>query len=159
MKYQKEEIQHFKSKMVSLANSNKTHQEISTPNQHDNRMLLESSKIISPKTFTEKQNDTLGRVKRQVDVKDTFPSTSWMKLEILDRVIGYMDYETYTIKIYDHTPIKEIHLKNEDKKYYFEPIGQLNQLSAQSAFNNISRKPEMTFNVNMWSDTVRNAVL
>ncbi len=96
-------------------------------------------------------------MKREVDVKDT-SSASWVKLEISDRVIGYMDYDTYTIKIYDHSSNKDIHVKNEDKKYYFEPVSQLNQLSAQSYFNNISRKPEMTFNVNMWSDTVRNAV-
>ena len=69
-----------------------------------------------------------------------------------------MDYDTYTVKIYDHASNKKMDVKTEDKKYYFEPIGQLNHLSAQSAFNNISKKPEMTFNVNMWSDTVRNAV-
>jgi len=85
-------------------------------------------------------------------------STSWAKLEISDRVIGYMDYDTYTVKIFDHALNKDVNMKNEKKKYYFEPIGQLNHLSAESSYNNVSKKYEMTFNVNMWDDAVRDAV-
>ena len=82
-------------------------------------------------------------------------SESWAKLQVSDDVIGTMDYDSYSIKIYGHAKNKDIATKNEDKKYYFEPIGQLNHRSAQSAFNNITKKAEMTFNVNMWSDAVR----
>ena len=49
-------------------------------------------------------------------------SSSWAKLEISDRVIGYMDYDTYTVKIYDHASNKDMNKKSEEKKYYFEPI-------------------------------------
>ena len=85
---------------------------------------------------------------------------SWPKLEISDKVIGYMDYDTYTVKIYDHASNKDENIKKEEKKYYFEPIGQLDHLSAKSDFNNVSavKTPEMVFKVNMWSDTIRNEV-
>jgi len=85
-------------------------------------------------------------------------SSSWEKLEISNRVVGEMNYNTYTIKIYGHASNNDVNKKNERKKYYFEPICQLDHFSAESAFNNVSKKYEMSFNVNMWDDTIRDAV-
>ena len=96
-------------------------------------------------------------VEKQTNPAD-LSSTSWAKLEISNRVIGEMNYNTYTVKIYGHSSNKDVNLPNQKKKYYFEPIGQLNHKSAKSTFNNVSKKYEMTFDVNMWDDTIRDAV-
>ncbi len=114
--------------------------------------------ILDPKTNIGNPNEYGVKAKLQVDISDPF-SASWAKLEIsADHVIGYMDYDTYTIKIYDHASNKEMNMKNEEKKYYFEPIGQRDHLSAKSAVNNVSNQAEMIFHINMWSDSIRNAV-
>jgi len=118
---------------------------------------MDRIKILESKTNTEDPNEYRAKVKRQADIKNS-SFASWAKLEISDHVIGYMDYDTCTIKIYDHASNRDINIKNEEKKYYFEPIGQLDHFSAKSAFNNISNKAEMIFHVNMWSDSIRNAV-
>lgn len=81
--------------------------------------------------------------------------SSWAKLEISDVVIGSMDYDTYQVKIYNHASNKDVDMNNVEKKYYFEPIGQLDHLSAKSNFNNVSKTAEMTFKINMWTDQIR----
>jgi len=144
-KNQKEETQYIKSVLDRLIIQR------TTSNQTKNRH------VESNQDFYGMSKNGIGtKVKRQVDIPDT--SASWAKLEISDDVIGYMDYDTYTVKIYDHASNKDVNKKSEEKKYYFEPFGQLDHQSAKSFFNNISEKAEMTFNVNMWNDNLRNAV-
>ena len=92
------------------------------------------------------------------EVRPTSSETSWWQIEVFDETVGRMDYCNYALKIYDHALNKDVNLKNEERKFYFEPVVQLNHLSARSYFNNNSQKPEMTFQVNMWSDSVRNRV-
>jgi len=101
--------------------------------------------ILDPKTNIGNPNEYGVKAKLQVDISDLF-SASWAKLEIsADHVIGYMDYDTYTIKIYDHASNKEMNMKNEEKKYYFEPIGQIDHLSAKRAIYPWSAKATADF--------------
>jgi len=133
---------------------NRTTNDYVKTNQEFNGMSIDASKRLS----TEENNRFGARIKRQRNSDGDTSSTSWAKLEISDHVIGYMDYDIYTVKIYDHASNKDVNVRNEEKKYYFEPIGQLDHRSAKSVFNNISKKAEMTFNVNMWSDSIRSSV-
>ena len=84
--------------------------------------------------------------------------SSWAKLQVSDNVLATMDYDNYALKIFPHAINKDLTTKNEDKKYYFEPIGQLNHLSASAKLNPVSGKAETSFRVEMWNDDVRTAV-
>jgi len=173
----KKDINHQKVEIRQLENENQNRKEetqqiqstlnililgCSTFNRTSNHYFnLESNKELSigeSKNTKERKNGAGSRIRRQANADGETSSASWAKLEISDHVIGYMDYDSYTVKIYDHASNKNPNIKNEEKKYYFEPIGQLDHRTAKSAFNNISKKAEMTFNVNMWSDSIRNAV-
>ncbi len=85
-------------------------------------------------------------------------SSSWAKLEVSDHVIGHMDSGNFSTKIYDHASNKDSNTKKEDKKYFFEPLGLLDHLSAKSVLNRNSKKNEMIFEVIMWDVNMRNAV-
>ena len=115
------------------------------------------SLVMEP--ITRNQQNVSKPIKRSVR-STTFQdeSSSWSKFQISDDVIGTMDYDRYSIKIYGHTKNKDNTTKNEDKKYYFEPTGQLIHRSARSIYNNITKMAEMNFYVNMWSDDVRTKV-
>jgi len=144
-KDQEKEILQLKSSIEHLLD---LQHESYSANRAKTNVSLEISSKRTVRAVTSKPESTV------TDIS----STSWAKLEISDRVIGYMDYDTYTVKIFEHNSNKGVNMTNEKKKYYFEPIGQLNHLSAESTFNNVSKKYEMTFNINMWDDTVRDAV-
>jgi len=134
---------------------NRTTNDSVKTNQEFNGVSIGTAK----RSNSDRQKGIKARIKRQANSDGDTYSASWAKLEISDHVIGYMDYDIYTVKIYDHASNnKDLNVKNEDKKYYFEPIGQLDHRTAKSAYNNISKKAEMTFNVNMWSDIIRNSV-
>lgn len=105
--------------------------------EEDIRQLMDKNKNREEETQT--KNGIGTRKKRQI-ADGVTSSGSWTMLEISDRVIGNMDYDNYGIKIYDHVSNKDANKKNIEKKYFFEPIGQLDHHSAKSAFNNFSKK-------------------
>lgn len=144
------EILELKSSIEHLQN---LQDEAYSTNQTMSNVSFEISNKRTARAVTRNSEPT----EKQTNPLDTF-STSWEKLEISNRVIGEMNYNTFTVKIYGHATNNDFNKKNEEKKYYFEPIGQLDHQSAESAFNNVSKKYEMSFNVNMWDDTVRDAV-
>ena len=62
-----------------------------------------------------------------------------------------MPFGDYRINIYEHAANKDPGFSGT-KRYYYAPIVLVNQQSAYSSFNNVSKEPEMRFRITMWNE-------
>ena len=86
-----------------------------------------------------------------------YSSQSWSQIEVSDSVLGALDYDNYEILLYEHARNFQ-DIPGNQKIFFFAPIVQLNQMSAISYYNKLTRKSEMSFNVLMWNEALKIAV-
>ena len=84
---------------------------------------------------------------------DNSTSSSWAQLQISPNTLGSMPYGSFRVNIYEHSNNHRIAIPSK-KKYFYTPIALLNHKSAYSAFNNVTKQPEMRFQIEMWNDKV-----
>ncbi len=85
--------------------------------------------------------------------------SSWTKLQISPDPFSSMEYGNFFIDIYEHTNNKKSETAASEKKYFYSPIGLLDNQSALSAYNRITKQPEMRFRIEMWNDKVQKQVV
>jgi hypothetical protein len=90
-------------------------------------------------------------------------TSSWAKLQISPDDIGSMPYGNKRIKIYEHAANQRNYVaplsKNMSSKYYYAPITLLDHKSARSSFNNVTKRAEMEFRIEMWNDDVEQKII
>ena len=88
--------------------------------------------------------------------------SSWAQLEISPNVVGSVRYANFRVNIYEHARNnnnKQTHRCDiENKKYYYTPIAMLDSQSADSSYNNVTNRPEMTFSIELWNDQIEKTV-
>ncbi|XP_046439593.1 uncharacterized protein LOC124190774 [Daphnia pulex] len=85
--------------------------------------------------------------------------SSWTKLQISPDPFTSMEYGNFFIDIYEHTNNKKSATAASEKKYFYSPIGLLDNQSAVSTYNRITKQPEMRFRIEMWNDKVQKQVV
>jgi hypothetical protein len=85
--------------------------------------------------------------------------SSWTKLQISPDPFTSMEYGNFFIDIYEHTNNKKSATAASEKKYFYSPIGLLDNQSEVSAYNRITKQPEMRFRIEMWNDKVQKQVV
>jgi hypothetical protein len=68
-----------------------------------------------------------------------------------------MKYGNFRIEIYEH--VNNHKSKTSEKKYFYSPLALLDNKSAVSRYNRVTKQQEMRFHVEMWDDKVENQVL
>ena len=68
-----------------------------------------------------------------------------------------MKYGNFRIEIYEH--VNNHKSKTNEKKYFYSPLALLDNKSAVSRYNRVTKQQEMRFHVEMWNDIVENQVL
>ncbi|XP_046637277.1 uncharacterized protein LOC124315553 isoform X2 [Daphnia pulicaria] len=85
--------------------------------------------------------------------------SSWTKLQISPDPFSSMEYGNFFIEIYEHTNNKKSETAASEKKYFYSPIGLLDNQSAVSTYNRITKQPEMRFRIEVWNDKVQKQVV
>ena len=70
-----------------------------------------------------------------------------------------MEYGNFLIEIYEHANNHKATTIQNQKKYFYSPLALLDNKSANSSYNRITNRPEMSFRVEMWNDKVQNEVV
>jgi hypothetical protein len=70
-----------------------------------------------------------------------------------------MEYGNFRIEIYEHAKNHKATTTSSQKKYFYSPLALLDHQSAESSFNNVTKRSEMRFDVEMWNDKVQNEVV
>jgi hypothetical protein len=70
-----------------------------------------------------------------------------------------MEYGNFFIEIYEHTNNKKSATAASEKKYFYSSIGLLDNQSAVSTYNRITKQPEIRFRIEMWNDKVQKQVV
>ena len=94
----------------------------------------------------------------QLDSPGAF-SSSWAKLQISPDTLSSMEYGNFLIEIYEHANNHKATTIENQKKYFYSPLALLDNKSANSSYNRITNRPEMSFRVEMWNDKVQNEVV
>jgi hypothetical protein len=85
-------------------------------------------------------------------------TSSWVKLEISPNTLNSMEYDNFRIDIYENANNHKATTASQ-KKYFYSPLALLDNKSAESSYNNVTKRSEMRFRVEMWSDKVQNEVV
>ena len=123
-------------------------------------LKLEVSRLSSKMTTTSSSNSVLQNV--TASSKRIIRSTKeepWSKLQISSDPLGSMFYGHYAINIYGHATNKQPTTKAEEKRYFYTPIARLDHLGATSSYNNVTRRVELRFRVELWNDDVQSQVV
>ena len=86
-------------------------------------------------------------------------TSSWAKLEISPNTLNSMEYGNFRIEIYEHAHNHRAATTASQKKYFYSPLALLDHKSAESSYNNVTKRSEMRFCVEMWNDKVQNEVV
>jgi hypothetical protein len=70
-----------------------------------------------------------------------------------------MEYGNFLIEIYEHANNHKATTTASQKKYFYSPLAILDHKSAESSYNNVTKRSEMRFRVEMWNDKVQNEVV
>ena len=70
-----------------------------------------------------------------------------------------MEYGNFRIEIYEHSNNHKTATTASQKKYFYSPLALLDHKNAESSYNNVTKRSEMRFRVEMWSDKVQNEVV
>ena len=97
---------------------------------------------------------------------DSSSSASWAQLKISPNIVGSVHYANFRVNIYEHARNTKTNNNQQsqcsfdfdNKKYYYMPIAMLDSSSASSSYNNVTRRPEMTFWIELWNHQVEKAV-
>jgi hypothetical protein len=90
---------------------------------------------------------------------DISVSSSWAKLQISPDTLVSMAYGNFRVDIYDHANNHKSTTAPSNYKYFYAPIALLDHQGATSSFNNVTKKAEMRFRIEMWNDKVQNQVV
>jgi len=80
----------------------------------------------------------------------------WSKAQLSSLELGYMPYDNYGINIY--TRPKNAQKGNSEKEFYYAPMSQLLQKSAEASYNNVTEQHEVTFGIQMWTEEIEDQV-
>jgi hypothetical protein len=86
-------------------------------------------------------------------------SSSWAKLQISPDTLSSMDYGNFLVEIYEHANNHKATTTASEKKYFYSPLALLDQTSAVSRLNRVTKQSEMRFRIEMWNDKVQNEVV
>jgi hypothetical protein len=86
-------------------------------------------------------------------------TSSWAKLEISPNTLNSMEYGNFRIEIYEHANNHRAATTASQKKYFYSPLSLLDHKSAESSYNNVTKRWEMKFRVEMWNDKVQNEIV
>jgi hypothetical protein len=70
-----------------------------------------------------------------------------------------MEYGNFLVEIYEHANNHKPTTTAGEKKYFYSPIALLDNKSAVSRLNRVTKQQEMIFRVEMWNDKVQNEVV
>nr|CAH0100531.1 unnamed protein product [Daphnia galeata] len=90
---------------------------------------------------------------------DISASSSWAKLQISPDTLVSMAYGNFRVDIYEHANNHKSTTTPSNCKYFYAPIALLDHQGATSSFNNVTKKAEMRFRIEMWNDKVQNQVV
>jgi len=96
------------------------------------------------------------RLTRSIPARDNTKESFWSKVQTSSLEIGSMPYDDFGINIYGH--INNEKSANNQKQYFYAPISQLLHKSASANFNNVTKQPELTFYIQMWSEGLEEQV-
>lgn len=85
-------------------------------------------------------------------------NSSWSKLQISPVEFGSMPYSHYGLNIYQHSE-NSLQPDESKRRYYYIPICEMNHRSAVSSYNNVTRKREVNFRIEMWNEALEKKVL
>ncbi len=86
-------------------------------------------------------------------------SSSWSTLQISPKQLCSMPYGNFRVSVYEHADNFKSNTAINRHKYFYAPIALLDQKSAVSEFNNVTKQTEMRFRVGMWNKQVENKVV
>jgi hypothetical protein len=86
-------------------------------------------------------------------------SSSWAKLQISPDTLSSIKYGNFLVEIYEHANNHKATTTASEKKYFYSPIALLDNKSAVSRLNRVTKQSEMRFRVEMWNDKVENEVV
>jgi hypothetical protein len=86
-------------------------------------------------------------------------SSSWAKLQISPDTLSSMEYGNFLVEIYEHANNHKATTTASEKKYFYSPIALLDNKSAISRLNRVTKQQEMRFRVEMWNDKVQSEVV
>ncbi|XP_046638164.1 uncharacterized protein LOC124316324 [Daphnia pulicaria] len=86
-------------------------------------------------------------------------SSSWAKLQISPDTLSSMEYGNFLVEIYEHANNHKATTTASQKKYFYSPIALLDNKSAVSSYNKVTKQQEMRFRIEMWNDKVQNEVV
>ena len=90
---------------------------------------------------------------------DISVSSSWAKLQISPNTLVSMAYGNFRVDIYEHANNQKSTTTPSNYKYFNAPIALLDHQGTTSSFNNVTKKAEMRFRIEMWNDKVQNQVV
>ncbi len=70
-----------------------------------------------------------------------------------------MEYGNFLVEIYEHANNHKATTTASEKKYFYSPIALLDNKSAISRLNRVTKQQEMRFRVEMWNDKVQSEVV
>ncbi|XP_046645618.1 uncharacterized protein LOC124336056 isoform X4 [Daphnia pulicaria] len=85
--------------------------------------------------------------------------SSWAKLQISPDTLSSMEYGNFLVEIYEHANNHKATTTAGEKKYFYSPIALLDNKSAVSRLNRVTKQSEMRFRVEMWNDKIQNEVV
>ncbi len=88
--------------------------------------------------------------------KDASKAT-WGELEISQRAFGYMPFRNFHVSIYEHS--NTVRKDGDERKYFCSPLVILVPESAESVDNEITKQPQVRFDVELWNQDVEAEVI
>lgn len=124
-----------------------------SPNDYENEFPEEGP------SENQKITETAAPKKSSGSPEEEYTYESWSRLKVSPEELGSMPYGDFSINIYGHTANERQELSNVTKRYYYVPVCELIHKSAKSFFNNVIKKAQVRFRVEMWNAHISNSVL
>lgn len=90
-------------------------------------------------------------------------ASPWVKLGISSRPLGSISYRDFRVNVYqqlDKRMVNRISQMNSyQTRYFYAPIALLDQSSATSEHNQVTKQFEMNFNIEMWNDELSDKII
>ena len=67
-------------------------------------------------------------------------------------------YGNFRVEVYEHANNFRNTTLQRQKKYFYKPIALLDHRSAVSQFNNVTKQPQLRFNIHMWNEKIEREV-
>ena len=108
-------------------------------------------------------SDSVSDIEETMEMRQTNSTSksSWAQLQINNKPTVSMPYGSYRINIYAQSSNTQASPTNTagSNTYYYAPLMLLDNMSANSSFNKVNLKFEMSFRIWFWTQDVQDAVV